>query len=287
VIKYLENRKIWVYEVNGKILKRSVSKEKLEEMVAKEFGHTVTNDTVKMTIPKSEFSVKERFEFIEEFTKLVARGIIPSLIVTGSGGLGKTHTVTETLKKIGKVEDTIGSYEDSDFLIISGYSTPRSLYETLYDHNGKIIIFDDCDSVFKDPTGANLLKAALDSKDKRILSWGSASKDDEYPSRFEFIGKVIFISNLSIDKFPQAVLSRSMLADITLNTDEKIERIEQVFMEEKKFSNDDKKEVIAFIRENASKFKDLNIRSAFNAMKMKVAIGDNWQRMALYSATLN
>lgn len=288
MIEFIESRNIWVYKVNDKIVKRSISKEKLEQMVAKEFG-VVTSGTVVFETPKSEFTVKERFEFVEEFTKLVAKGIIPSLVVTGSGGLGKSHTVTESLKAIGKKEDTIGSV-DGDFLVIKGYTTPRGMYETLYDNNGKIIIYDDADDAFKDPIGANILKAALDSGDTRVISWGASSaKDDPYPSRFEFTGKVIFISNLSISKFPQAILSRSMLADVTLNTEEKIERIEQVFSgdKNKRFSNDDKNEVIEFIRENASKFKDLNIRSAYNALKMKLALGDNWKRMALYSATLN
>src|ERR1035437_3375928 len=31
-----------------------------------------------IAIAKSEFSVKERFDFIEEFTRLCARGVIPS-----------------------------------------------------------------------------------------------------------------------------------------------------------------------------------------------------------------
>lgn len=287
MIKFLESRNIWVYEVNGKIVKRSISKEKLEKMVAKEFGDVVTGGSAVLEVKKSEFTVAERFAFIEEFTKLVSRGVIPSLVVTGSGGLGKTHTVTETLKAMGKKEDSIGTYGDYDFVVVKGYSTPRFMYETLYNHNGKIVIFDDCDSAFKDPIGANILKAALDSGEKRIVNWGASGKEDEIPTRFEFTGKVIFISNMSIDKFPQAVLSRSMLADITLNTEEKIERIEQVFAGDKKFEKADKKAVIEFIKRNADKFKDLNIRSAYNAMKMKVAIGDNWERMALYSATLN
>ncbi len=289
IIKQRENGH-WGFFVNGKMMASSgKSQEKLIETVKKKFGDVnfINTDSVEMEIPKSEFSVAERFDFISEFVRLVARGVIPSLVVTGSGGLGKTHTIIETLKAAGKIELGIGD-ADGDFVMMKGYATPRGLYEALYDYNGKIIVFDDCDSVHKDAIAANLMKAALDSNGKRVISWGSSSsKDDTYPTRFEFIGKVIFISNLSLDKFPQALLSRSMLADITLNTEEKIERIAQVFESETAHEMDDKIEVIEFIRKNATKFKDLNIRSAFNALKMKVAIGDNWERMALYSATLN
>jgi hypothetical protein len=78
-----------------------------------------------------------------------------------------------------------------------------------------------------------------------------------------------------------------MLVDLTLNLEEKVERIESIFNTEKTFDKEDKVEVMAFIKNNMNKFKDLNIRSAMNTLKMKVAIGEGWERMALYSATIN
>lgn len=237
-------------------------------------------------IAKSEFSVKERFEFIEAYTKLCARGVIPSLILTGSGGIGKTKNVMNTLAALNLVEDSIGEV-DGDYIFVKGYSTARNLYTTLYHNNGKIIIFDDCDSAFKDTISSNILKGALDSNGKRVITWGAESRDESIPSRFEFFGKVIFISNITLSKFPQALLSRSMLVDLTLNDMEMVDRIEQVFAEETEYEDDDKAEALDFIKRNASKFKDLNVRSAFNALKMKVALGENWEKMALYSATVN
>lgn len=239
-----------------------------------------------VSIAKSEFSVKERFEFIERFTKLCAAGVIPSLIISGKqGGIGKSRTVMNTLSSLRLIEDTIG--EPGDYVFVKGYSTARNLYTTLFNNNGKIVIFDDCDSAFKDPISANILKGALDSNGKRIITWGAESRDESIPSRFEFYGKVIFISNLPLDKFPQAILSRSMLVDLTLTDIELVDRIEQVFSEDTDFDMDDKIETLDFIKRNASKFKDLNVRSAFNALKMKVALGEDWERAALYSATVN
>ena len=54
--------------------------------------------------PKPYFSVPERFEFITQFVDLIAQKKVNSFILTGSGGLGKTHTVVETLKKRGLKE---------------------------------------------------------------------------------------------------------------------------------------------------------------------------------------
>jgi hypothetical protein len=231
--------------------------------------------------PKPFFTVPERFEFITQFVKLLAGGRINSFILTGSGGLGKTHTVLEALKAKGLREDTVG--EIGDFVFIRGYSTAKALYRTLFEYNGKVIVFDDADSVHRDPIGANLLKAALGSEEKRVISWGAEFPESEsLPNRFEFIGRVVFISNLSQNQFPQALLSRSMKVDLTLNTEEKLERIKQVF-EQVKGDVQEKAEVMKFIEDNAEVASDLNIRSALNILKLKRDIGDGWDRIALYN----
>lgn len=269
----------------GYVAPEKVSKPRAVRSDVREKAVALTTEA-SIKIAKSEFSVKERFEFIEAYTKLCARGVIPSLILTGSGGIGKTKNVMNTLAALNLVEDSIGEV-DGDYIFVKGYSTARNLYTTLYHNNGKIIIFDDCDSAFKDTISSNILKGALDSNGKRVITWGAESRDESIPSRFEFFGKVIFISNITLSKFPQALLSRSMLVDLTLNDMEMVDRIEQVFAEETEYEDDDKAEALDFIKRNASKFKDLNVRSAFNALKMKVALGENWEKMALYSATVN
>jgi hypothetical protein len=214
---------------------------------------------------------------------MVAKRSIPSMIVTGNGGIGKTYCVTNTLTKIGKREMGYGmDYSfDYDWLTIKGFSTPKALYRTLFDNNGKTIVFDDCDSVFKDPIASNILKGALDSSEKRIISWGSEMRDEDLPNSFEFTGQVIFISNLSLQKFPQALLSRSVKVDLTLNTEELIDRIEMILNEQHQDADD----VIEFIKENGAKFTDLNVRSALTCLKIRNAMGEGWERIALYTAT--
>ena len=84
-----------------------------------------------------DFSINQRFNFLDNLTKMVIYDITPSLIVTGEGGLGKTHSVSQSIGGAG--------LENSDYVFFKGYSTARGLYNTLYDNNGKLIIFDDCD----------------------------------------------------------------------------------------------------------------------------------------------
>jgi hypothetical protein len=273
--------------VNGKVVSRGANKDRVEATLVQKYGMPVNveasnNSPAAVFAPEAEFGVDERFQFIEQFVRLIAKKSMNSLIITGDGGLGKTFTVISTLKKLGLKELGIGDY-DGDFVIIKGYSTAKAMYRTLWENNGKIILFDDADSVHKDPIGANILKGALDSEEKRVITWGAEFSDkEELPNRFEFTGRVIFISNLPLKKFPQALLSRSMKVDLTLNTEEKLERIEHVFGEVRG-DEDEKQEVLEFIRENASRITDLNIRSALNVLKLRTQIDQDWERIALYT----
>ena len=167
---------------------------------------------------KKEFDINQRFEFLNNLTKMVVNGLTPSIIVLGQGGLGKTHSVTSTINSNDMSED--------DYVFFKGYSTARGLYNTLYDNNGKLIVFDDCDSILEDKVALNILKSALDSYDKRTISWmAKMSKNEEYPQQFDFTGRIIFISNKSKEKIDGAILSRSLSIDLTMTADDKIERM--------------------------------------------------------------
>jgi hypothetical protein len=166
------------------------------------------------------------FDNLTRLTKMVGRGIQPSLVITGMAGVGKTHLVKETLKGMGLRE----SYE---FVHFKGRTTAAGLYITLYQNSDKIVIFDDCDSVFKDDDAVNLLKAALDSYDTRRIRYiSSRPLKDEYgeplPAHFEFTGKVIFISNINQSRLDAAIRSRSFVSDISMNTTQMFTRMEQL-----------------------------------------------------------
>jgi Cdc6-like AAA superfamily ATPase len=69
------------------------------------------------------FDINQRFNFLQDLTSMVVSGATPSLLVMGEGGLGKTHTVTETIKD--------NSLSESEWVSFKGYSTARGLYNTL------------------------------------------------------------------------------------------------------------------------------------------------------------
>jgi hypothetical protein len=200
---------------------------------------------------------------------MVGRGIQPSLVLTGMAGVGKTHLVKETLKGMGLTES-------SDFVHFKGRTTAAGLYITLYNNSNKIIVFDDCDSVFKDDDAVNILKAALDSYDTRQISYISTRPlKDEFgepiPTRFEFTGKIIFISNINQSKLDEAIRSRSFVADISMNTEQMFLRMEQLMQTiESKIPMPAKQQALAIMKALHAKYDgvDINLRSFIKAARI-------------------
>ena len=241
---------------------------------------------------KEKFGINSRFDFVEKLIKMVGTGVQPSAVITGQGGLGKTYTVIKTLKNLGLEDSTsLDEYEEGDvidrsnnYTIVKGYSTPKGLYRTLYENNDSVIIFDDCDSVLKDPIALNLLKGALDSYDRRYISWNADLRDEDLPRKFEFTGRVIFISNLDQSKIDQAIRSRSMMIDLSMTDDQKIERMETIvssdeFMPE--YETSAKKAAIAFLKKKKNSVKELSLRSLISVTKI-AATNSDWEDLAEY-----
>lgn len=220
-----------------------------------------------------EFDINERFDFLQQLVRMVLNKTQVSLIVTGEGGLGKTYTVKRELRRR-------QLNKDADYAYIKGYSTAKGLFRTLFENNGKLIIFDDCDEVLIDPTAKNLLKGALDSYDERTISWISNSFTDDLPQSFEFTGQVIFISNKSQDSIDQALISRSMCIDLTMSTKDKLKRMSYIVNNSSEFmrnvSMNDKLEALEVIEENINDVRELSLRSLEKVIKVKLGQKDNF-----------
>jgi len=221
------------------------------------------------------FDINQRFHFLQDLTSMVVMGATPSLIVTGEGGLGKTHTVTETIKD--------NSLSESEWVTFKGYSTARGLYNTLFDHNGKLILFDDCDSVLEDKVAINILKSALDSYETRQITWmAKMTKADEYPNQFNFTGRVIFISNKDKSKIDGAILSRSLTVDLTMTPSEKIERMRFILNNIlPEYSIEVKSDSLNFL-EQMKESTNLNLRTLIMISKIRAQFPDTWQNLATY-----
>ena len=243
----------------------------------------------------TKFDINKRFGFVEQLVKMVASGVQASAVITGQGGLGKTFTVQRTLDAAGYVDmSDMTSFEEGmvinrakTYTMVKGYSTAKGLYRTLFELNNSVIVFDDCDDVLKDPTALNLLKGALDSNGRRIISWRADFRDEDLPRSFEFTGRVIFISNLDQSRIDQAIRSRSMMIDLTMTDDQKIDRMAYIaqsaeFMPE--FELDAKMDALELIRDLKASAKEISLRTLISVTKIRASSegNDDWKGLAEY-----
>lgn len=303
----------WKAVFNGNLIASSGDKEYVISSIrnglsnkARKFGVTdviVKGESADIVVenPTNYFSINERFDFLAELTNMVIDGTAVSLLITGQGGLGKSFTVNSCIKAAGLTYTTDFQVEEeddeeydptlntADVHVIKGFSTAKGLYRTLWENNGKLVVFDDCDSILKDANALNLLKGALDSYDERWISWNAEAKfGDDLPRKFLFTGRIIFISNKNQEDIDGAIKSRSLRVDVSMTRSEVVERMSVIafsdsFMPE--ISAEFKRDAISFIDEVKEQATNLSLRELISVVKIRESAGDKWKRLALYTLT--
>jgi len=226
--------------------------------------------------------IRKRYSTLDRMAHQVALGNLPSLIVSGPPGLGKSFTVEKVLKEVrGEATSEIVDEEDfKPFDIISGTISAVGLYIALWNQrdNG-VVVLDDCDAVFNDETSLNLLKAVLDSSPDRWVSYRKRAQwmdEMNIPTSFPFNGSVVFCTNIDFESAiakgsglaPHfaALIDRSLYLSLTMRTHEDFMTriyhvaIEDGMLQRSGLSEEEAIEVMAFIEENASRFYSLSLR---------------------------
>lgn len=224
----------------------------------------------------SQLPPAKRFEHIGTLVDMVATKVSPSAMITGLSGIGKTFLVRKHLQSNGLKENV-------DYFTVMGHSSPMGLYQTLYDHRDQVVVFDDCDSVFKDASAVNLLKSALDSYDVRKVSWQSSRMPENYESQFEFEGQIIFVSNLLADQIDEAIKSRTFVVDLQMSRPEICEYLwTLVGTMEPNLDIQAKTEVLKELELRASMFEQFNLRTFIKACRIYSVCqrtNRNWKEM--------
>ena len=239
---------------------------------------------------------RETFEILGEMTKAVASNTVKGLVVSGPAGIGKSHTVEttlhDTLDMLGKLTGQGQMYE-----VISGGISAAVLYEKLWEYRdeSQVLVFDDCDGVLYDEDSLNVLKAALDSKKTRRISWNTRSlhlERKDIPNSFEYKGGVIFITNIKFDQVKsarisnhlEAIVSRCHYMDIGIDTArEKLLHIRNVVERSNMlgsygFDENTKAEVMDYINAHSKQLRELSLRMVLKIADLRKAMPSNWQR---------
>lgn len=270
-----------------------------------------TNHAMPAVVTKS-FTIDEKFSMMEDLIDMTIRGSSKGMLITGRGGVGKTFTVLERLEKLGKtdymkvraeagvteIDPETDDDEDiqakvhnlaelgsaGDYVVFKGYASPAALYRLLYEHQNRIVIFDDCDRIIRDETAVNILKGALDTYERRWISWNTNASAPDLPPCFEFKGQVIIITNTEMHNVDEAVRTRCFKVDVSMTPEQRVQRMRSVLpniMPDIDLAY--KEEALKLMAAHLSVAQDVSFRSLMNVIKLRVEPGlKNWEDAAVY-----
>ena len=239
--------------------------------------------------------LRERFEILDEMTQGSIDGIVRGMVVTGPPGVGKSYGVEKVIEK-NSMFDKLAD-RPIKFGTEKGAASAIGLYQLLYRYAdpGSVLVLDDCDSILFDEVSLNLLKAALDSGKKRMISWNtesSALRREGVPEKFEFCGSIIFITNLKFDKTRgkikdhlAAIMSRCHYLDLTMDTmRDKMLRVKQIvrdgMLSEYKMDEKSEQEIVSFMEDNKNKLREVSLRMVTKLADLFKMSPERWRSLA-------
>lgn len=147
---------------------------------------------------------------------MVMKNYTNNLILCGPTSCGKTWQVLS-------VADENKLIIGKDYEHLGGFTTPLELYQSLYKHNGKILIFDDISGITNDVKSISILKEAMWGTPGRWVHYSTTSDKLEVPDVFEFTGRIILIANKienENDLNTKALLSRAISYTLELSKEQ-------------------------------------------------------------------
>jgi hypothetical protein len=274
---------------------------------AEELRNEILGDSAKVTVSKGgnsetyseggdvavNISYTDSLEHLDSLVRALIKGSFNAMFITGKGGTGKTQTVEKALHEEG-LSDGQG------YLKIAGAASAPGIYTALYRNRHSIILFDDSDGALADVDARNIIKAATDTKKVRKISWNKKSSfifnplgadakkhfndPDMAPSSFEFYGRIIFISNLSLSKLdPDGSLrTRAFIVNIDPTDDEMIAHMEKILPDIKleqglSLTPEEREHVLSVVKKN--KRDGLSLRKLVRALNLAASGEPGWEKL--------
>lgn len=222
-------------------------------------------------------------------------GVMPVQCISINGEdnlyLTDNYIVTHNSFSIQKVLSDAGA----DYEVFKGHiASAVNLYQLLYEHNqpGKIVVLDDNDEILSDAAAVNILKGALESGEgAREISYKSQRmpKDEDgerLPTKFEYVGKMFFISNKYLRDLPGPLKSRAFKVELDLTPEEIVQRISEIAYDIDDLKGVPKpiiKECIKFMEKVAPAIGKFDIRSFTDVVANRMTGHKSWQAWAYAS----
>jgi hypothetical protein len=238
-----------------------------------------------------------RFQILHDMTLAVKTGDVRAMIVSGPPGVGKSFGVEAVLQKA-DLFNTLAEKKPK-FEVVKGAMSSIGLYAKLYEFSGEgnVVVFDDCDDILMEEQSLNTLKGALDSSERRFISWNTDSRilrSEGIPDRFEFKGAAIFITNIKFEHVRSkklrghldALESRCHYIDLQMDTNrEKLLRIRQVVSENQMLARYEfepvvQEELIEYVERHQDKLRELSLRMVLKLADLRKKFPLTWTSMA-------
>lgn len=278
------------------------------------FNIAIHEEEPEETEEEARARINVRYQAMTRLAPRCIAGKIPSVIISGPPGIGKSWTVTGALEASGRSRHdglaNVGGggpmWQDGEQITpgwydqIQGTCTAVGLFHALWNmRNGGVLFLDDCDAVFRDEDALNLLKVATDSTRERLVSWRKHATwldDFEIDKTFDFKGHIIFLTNIDFEaviarnhpsaEHFKALIDRAAYLCLTLRTARDFMiRIKDVAGGERGFlrhapynlTPTRSKELLDFVSEHQKRFYNLSLRLIGQIAIMMNADPDSWR----------
>lgn len=238
--------------------------------------------------------LRDTYKTLDKLVEAVSNNTVNSLIVAGAPGLGKSYEVNKVLNEINS-----GEY---GYIFHRGYLRATHLFRLLWENRfqGQTVVIDDCDAIFSDETALNILKAALELKETRMIGWGSEKEfvdadGDTIPRYFDFQGNVIFLTNLNFSEMAggnsknaphlSALESRSLVLDIKVKTKREFMAkikltVQDGMLRSKGLRPDEEDIIVSFMEENVDRLKECSLRMCEKIAALYLLDKSDWKTLA-------
>jgi len=195
------------------------------------------------------------YDKLKKYADAFTDNRISLLVIRGSGGIGKTHTIAKSF------------YQDENYLMFNGHATPLSIYLRLMKNRDHLVVFDDVDSLIKNSITVGLLKQICETNKKKIIRYDTTHKvsSEEIKSEFVSNNKVCLLCNdfKRVGRNIKALLTRGIYIDFQPSNDE-ILKVMKTF-------NKLDQEIYNFLEKYQDEISDLNFRTYIKCVELKGA----------------
>ncbi len=150
-------------------------------------------------------SLDKKFQLIRDRVAGVVNGTATGFYLYGPGGVSKSYTVIEQLKRM-----------RADYVVFNSRATGRGLFNILRDHPDSIVVLEDMERLFRDAGAQGVLRSALwgqqgrasPGRQERMVTWTNPKET----LSFFFTGGIVVTANRPLDDWPELAAIKTRVA---------------------------------------------------------------------------